>query len=100
MAKERRLIWDRQALVRFRKSLDWISDNSIQQAELVETAILEKLNIAIKNPEYFPPDKFKKVNDGSLRAFETHSYRVSYRIRDFEIRIVRFRHVKQNPIEF
>jgi len=100
MEKKRRLIWDRPALIRFRKSLDWISDNSIQQADLVEAVILEKLKMALDNPEYFPPDKYKKVNDGSYRAFEAHSYRVSYRFRDFEIRIVRLRHVKQNPTEY
>jgi len=28
----------------------------------------------------FPPDKFKKNNDGTWRAFEKYHYRISYRI--------------------
>ncbi|MGB0948547.1 MAG: type II toxin-antitoxin system RelE/ParE family toxin [Marinirhabdus sp.] len=38
-------------------------------------------------------------NDGSYRAFEKHSYRVSYRITENEIRILRLRHTSRNPLK-
>ncbi len=100
MEKNRRVIWDQHALIRLEKSLEWISETSIQQAEQVEHAILNKLEIIRAHPERYPPDKYKKGNQGSYRAFETHSYRISYRYTENEIRILQFRHVKQYPKEY
>jgi plasmid stabilization system protein ParE len=48
-------------------------------------------------PEKYPPDKFRLDNEGNYRAFETHSYRISYKFTDREIRILRIRHVRQSP---
>lgn len=100
MEKDRKLIWDLQALTRLEKSLEWISGVSIQQAEQVEQAILERIEIIRIHPERYPPDKYKQGNTGNYRAFETHSYRISYRFTESEIRILRFRHVKQKPKEY
>jgi len=46
-------------------------------------------------PEMFPPDKFKRNNDGTWRAFEKFHYRISYLITAKEIRIVRMRHTSR-----
>jgi plasmid stabilization system protein ParE len=100
MEKDRKLIWDTQALARLEKSLEWISEVSIQQAEQVEQAILERIEIIRIHPERHPPDKYKQGNPGNYRAFETHSYRISYRYTESEISILRFRHVKQEPKEY
>lgn len=51
-------------------------------------------------PEMFPPDKFKKNNDGSWRAFEKLRYRISYRVTAKEIRIVRMRHTSRSPLQY
>ncbi|MEQ9426444.1 MAG: type II toxin-antitoxin system RelE/ParE family toxin [Cyclobacteriaceae bacterium] len=72
-------------------------ETSFQQAEIVETAILDKLEGLKTNPEKHPKDKYKKNNDGHFRAFETHSFRVAYKYSDKEIRVLRIRHVKQEP---
>lgn len=42
----------------------------------------------------------ERNNSGNYRAFETHSYRISYRYTEDEIRILSFRHVKQDPKEY
>ena len=97
MEKVRKLIWDEQALIALEKSLKWISKTSIQQAEQVEQAILEKLERIRVHPELYPPDKYRSDNPGNYRAFETHSYRIGYRHTEDEIKILRFRHVKQEP---
>jgi plasmid stabilization system protein ParE len=98
MEKTRKLIWDRQALVKLEKSLQWISEVSIQQAELVEQAILEKVEEIHEHPERFPPDKYVINNKGNFyRAIETHSYRISYRYTEDRVLILRVRHVRQNP---
>jgi plasmid stabilization system protein ParE len=54
----------------------------------------------VDHPEKHPPDRFKKDNNGNFRAFEKHSCRVAYYIAETEIRILRVRHVKQEPKEY
>lgn len=89
--------WDEEALEYLERALDWIADESLLQAENVEQGILEKITTATKEPERFPPDKYKRNNQGKHRAFETHSYRVAYTYTDEELQILRVRHVKQEP---
>lgn len=100
MEKKRKLIWDARALTQLEKSLEWISEQSVLQAEQVEQPILEILEIICVHPERYPPDKYKQNNSSSYRAFETHSYRVAYRFTANEIKILRIRHVKQNPKKY
>jgi plasmid stabilization system protein ParE len=92
-----RIIWDKQALENIANAIEWISKESIQQAENVENAILEKIEELLDHPEKHPLDRFKMYNEGSFRAFETHSYRISYKFNDQEIRILRIRHVRLSP---
>jgi plasmid stabilization system protein ParE len=96
----RSIKWDDEALVYLEKALEWIADESLLQAENVEKGILEKIEIITTQPEQFPPDKFKKNNQGKHRAFEAHSYRVAYTYTDEEVQILRVRHVKQEPKTF
>ena len=49
------------------------------------------------NPEMYPPDKYRKNNDGSFRAYELHHYRIAYRFTEKEIIIVRVRHTSMEP---
>ncbi|WP_194974477.1 type II toxin-antitoxin system RelE/ParE family toxin [Aquiflexum lacus] len=93
----RKIIWEEHALKLFAKAIKRISKDSVQQAEMVEKAILEKIEELLNHPEKYPPDKFKLHNDGIFRAFETHSYRISYKFNDQEIRILRIRHIRQSP---
>ncbi|HEX5167556.1 MAG TPA: type II toxin-antitoxin system RelE/ParE family toxin [Cyclobacteriaceae bacterium] len=66
----------------------------------VRTGIIKIIDNLIHHPEKYPRDKFKKANSGNYRAFERYSYRVIYNITEKEIRILRFRHVKQEPKEY
>jgi plasmid stabilization system protein ParE len=93
----RKIIWESQALENIADALEWISKESVQQAENVENAILEKIYELPDRPEKYSPDKFRLNNEGNYRAFETHSYRISYKFTDREIRILRIRHVRQSP---
>ena len=94
---EREIAWDDGALINFEKALDWISDDSLMQAENVESAILTNLDMALEDPERFGLDRFKVDNDGTYRAFETHSYRLAFTYDDEKLKILRFRHVRQEP---
>lgn len=52
------------------------------------------------HPFRYPPDKNKDDNDGSYRAFVKHKYRVAYRVSENEIRILRIRSEKQEPLSY
>jgi plasmid stabilization system protein ParE len=92
--------WDTEARNSFRKYLKHIKKDSLQAAEKVKDDVLMAIGGLVDHPEKFPPDRFKKDNNGSFRAFEKHSCRVAYYITETEIRILRVRHVKQEPKEY
>lgn len=89
--------WDKAALLSLQKAYDFISDHSLSNAIKVRDAILKIVRSLPDNPEKFPPDKFKLNNKGNYRAFEKFSYRVAYNFSDKEIKILRVRHVRQEP---
>ena len=95
--RARKVKWSSGALQNMVIVLTRISESSLKQAEEVEKAILYRIESACVRPERYPPDKFKRNNSGLFRAFETHSFRVSYRYSKGEIRILRIRHVHQAP---
>jgi len=94
---ERKIVWNKSPSKNFASELKRISAQSFQNAEIVENAVLSAIEKIKAQPERYPADKYKTTNNGNFRAFETHSYRVAYRITDTEIRILRIRHVKQEP---
>lgn len=97
---ERKIVWNKRPVKFFLSALTWISKDSVKQAERIEREIVEIIESLVKDPEKFPPDKFKKDNSGQFRAFEKLSFRISYKYTSTQIRILRIRHVKQKPKEY
>ena len=94
------IIWSPDARRALRKAYERIKEDSPKNAVKVRDTILEMIEQLPNNPNQHPPDRFKLDNSGNYRAFEKYNYRVSYRFSDKEIRILRFRHVKQKPIKY
>lgn len=92
--------WDTPAKLSFKKQLKHIAEDSLQNAEHVRLEILSIIESIPDNPEKFPSDRFKINNNGLFRAFEKHSFRIAYFIGVGKIRILRVRHVKQEPKEY
>ena len=92
--------WNRRALKQFDDAIEHIESETPAGAEKVRTDILLRIDSLALNPGKYNPDKYKSGNDGSFRAFELHHYRVSYRHIKNEIRIIRIRHTKKNPIQY
>ncbi|NQZ75968.1 MAG: type II toxin-antitoxin system RelE/ParE family toxin [Ekhidna sp.] len=92
--------WNLRASKRFKKIYDQILEDSYSGAQKVRSEINAVIDDLPSDPEIYPPDKYKKNNPGNYRAFEKHSYRVAYRHTEKEIRILRIRHVKQEPKEY
>lgn len=94
------IVWNKRPARFLAQALKKIGEDSILQAERVEEKILASVQSIIPNPERHPPDKFKKDNPGQFRAYEVLSFRIAYKITDTQIRILRIRHVKQEPKEY
>lgn len=92
------VVWSNSAKAELKKAYEYIALDSLQNAQLVKKTLID-LTIALpKHPEKYPLDQFKKDNDGSWRAFEKYHYRISYRILNEQIRIVRLRHTSKSPL--
>ncbi len=94
------IVWNKRPSKFLAQALKRISEDSVLQAERVEEKIVASVKSIIPNPERHPPDKFKKDNSGQFRAYEVVSFRIAYKITDAQIRILRIRHVKQEPKEY
>ena len=92
--------WYVSARKQFLSAIEYIMNDSEQNAEKFYDRLFLKLEAISKNPESCAPEKFKLANDGTYRAFILYKYRVSYRIKGNEIRIVRFRHSSMKPKYF
>jgi plasmid stabilization system protein ParE len=89
--------WTKSAYISLQKAYEKIKENSPASAENVKETILFMTRNLADHPEKYPLDRFKKDNPGNYRAFEKYSYRVAYRHTNSEIKILRLRHVKQEP---
>lgn len=100
MAFSREIIWRNTAKLYLQKAVDYIRQDSPQNADLVANAIIAAIEKAARFPEHFPPDKYRFNNTGSFRAFEIYSFRISFYYNDQTLRIVRVRHTKQKPLNY
>jgi len=94
------VVWDKSAYTSLQMAYDYIREDSLINAERVREEILKLTRGLPDHPEKYPTDKFKKSNNGNYRVFEKYSYRVTYKITEQEIIILRVRHVKQEPKEY
>jgi plasmid stabilization system protein ParE len=94
------VVWASGAKAELQKTFNYIAQDSLQNADKVITDLLEYTAKLANHPEFYPPDKYKKSNDGTWRAFELHRYRISYLIKKDQIRIVRMRHTSMSPLSY
>lgn len=95
--KQYQLVWTIRSQQHLRAAYNYISDDSPQNAKKVIEEIIIAVEKAIANPEFYGPDKYKSVNDGSYRAFEKYHYRIVYRFTKNIIRVLRVRHTRMEP---
>ncbi len=96
----RQVRWPLLAQRQLESAYKYILLSSYQNAQKVKNDILESTRKLTSNPEIYPPDKYRKNNDGCFSAYELHSYRIVYRISEKEIIIVRVRHTGMEPNEY
>jgi plasmid stabilization system protein ParE len=97
----RKVVIDPEAKKSLREAYLYIRKDSLQNAEKVRHKIIATIKSLPKNPERHNQDKYRMKNeDGCYRAFEVYKYRITYHISAEEIRIIRIRHTKMNPLEY
>jgi plasmid stabilization system protein ParE len=90
--------WNKLAVKQLLEIIQYLEDNElIDYAEKIEIRILSKIRSLPNHLSTFQIDRLKKNNDGSFFAFEIDRYRISFRRKDREIRILRVRHASRRP---
>ncbi len=98
VGRKRKVVWDETPKQSFKEAITYIRKSSAQNADKFKSEILLAIRELAELPEKHSPDKYKANNgNAQFRAFEKLSLRVSYFVNNYEIRIVRIRHVKQKP---
>ena len=92
-----KVVWSDDAKSQLKAAYKFIAADSIKNAGKIRSEILSLTKNLSENPERYSKDKFKLNNDGTYRAFEKYKYRISYRVFESEIRILRMRHTKMEP---
>lgn len=99
MVKEvRKIVIDNSAKNSLKEIYTYIRKDSLQNADIVKEKILSSIKELVTNPERYNLDKYRIDNDGTFRAFEIYKYRISYHLSPTQIRIIRIRHTKRNPV--
>ena len=90
--------WNKTAIKQLFEIIQFIEEKQFEEyAKKFETEILNKIRLLPKSYIYQAFDKYKINNDGTFRAFEYDRYRISFRVKNSEIRILHIRHTSRLP---
>ena len=96
----KRIVWSMEAKKQLKEAIEYIRQDSFQNAIKVRSDIVKMTRNLSAYPETHTIDKYKIGNDGTYRAFEKHRYRISYRVLLNEIWILRVRHTSMEPLSY
>jgi plasmid stabilization system protein ParE len=98
--KSLEVVVESEAKSGLRNIYSYIKKGSETNARIFKRDILGAIGKLSLNPQKHPPDKFKRDNDGSYRAFELYHVRITFHVSESQITIIRIGHTKRNPIEY
>jgi plasmid stabilization system protein ParE len=95
----KKIIWSEDALLQLEDIHFYIffESKSIRIADKVIETIFDSTEILISKPEIYELDEQRKPNDGTFRAYYVYNYKISFRITNQEIQILRVRHTSRKP---
>lgn len=99
---EKEIVWTETAQNQLKDIYFYLLEISQSESipeKAVET-IYNSVSILKSSSEIYEFDEMKKSNNDNFRAFEIYSYRISYKISDNIIYILRVRHTSRNPKQF
>jgi plasmid stabilization system protein ParE len=90
--------WNKLAVKNLLSAIEFIEElGYLEYAQKLESEILSRISELPKNYAQYPKDRFKSNNDGTYYAFIMDHYRISFRVIEEEIRIIRIRHTSRKP---
>lgn len=90
--------WGRIAVKQLISIIQYLEDNNSKiYAEKLEKALFLRINALPQKTKIYQIDRLKQLNDGSFYAFEIDRYRVSFRVVENQIHILRIRHTGRRP---
>ncbi len=96
-----KVVIDNEAKQSLWEAYRYIKKDSLQNAHKVRAKILATIKALPKNSQRHNPDKYRiKNEDGLYRAYEVYKYRITYHVSQTEVRVLRIRHTKMNPLKY
>lgn len=89
--------WTDDAADQFAEILEYILLESPAGATIVKNAVFDRVRQLDRHPFMYDLDVLCEDNDGSYRAFTVYHYRITYRISENEVVIIRIRHTSREP---
>lgn len=98
----KKIIWTHRADADLSQAfLDLLEESkSIETTTRVITEIYESTEVLRENPEIYKLDALKRNNKGNIRAYEKHTYRISYLIEQKAVYILRVRYARKEPLQY
>jgi plasmid stabilization system protein ParE len=98
----KKIIWTHRADAELNQAfLDLLEQSkSIETTTKVITDIYDSTTILATDPEIYKLDALKVNNKGNIRAYEKHTYRISYLVEEDAIYIIRVRYARKEPLEY
>lgn len=93
----RKITWTKRATRQFSDAIQYIRQDSQQNAEKVKKGLLQKINQLSDDTIVHRKDPLKKDNDGSFLYFELSKYRIAYQERPDDVLIVQIIHTSMEP---
>ncbi len=99
MAK-RKVTWTKRAARQLNAAIEYIRQDSPQNADSVKGKILDKVSELADDKVVHRKDPYKKNNDGNYLYFEILKYRIVYYAEPGEVFIIRVRHTGMEPKKY
>lgn len=96
----RKVTWTKAAINQFDKIIEYIRQDSEQNADKVKEKILDSVNRLSDDRIIHREDPYKKNNDGNYLYFEILKYRIVYYRSPKEVFIIRMRHTNMEPKQY
>lgn len=95
----KKIIWSENALVQLEDIHFYIlfESKSLRIADKVTATLFESTAVLKATPENYELDNQKQDNDGSFRNYFVYNYKISYRIFNNQIQILRVKHTSRQP---
>lgn len=101
MAEELSIEWAEEALSELSSQMDFIAEQSPQNANKVLQALLSTIDHLKSHPELFPLDPYKSdAVEKNIRCFSVQPLRVCYQALPNKIRILQLWHGSVDPKKF